>query len=122
MALPPPDRDAPIICSAIAQLHTLEFVYDGKPRVVEPYCHGTSTKGLEQVRAIQVGGQGSGFGFGKQWTIGKMVGLRMTERTFVPDDPNYNPDDTAFVRIHCRVEPAVRRAPLRLVAGGRSRR
>jgi len=119
MPVPPAVRDESLVCVAIRELRVLEFVYDEKRRIVEPYCHGTSAKGADSLRAIQIGGQGSGFGFGKMWTIGKMTELRLTERRFVPDDPHYNPDDSALVRIHCRVEPA---AALRLAAGGRSRR
>jgi hypothetical protein len=120
MRIPPAERDASVVCVAIRELRVLEFVYDEKRRVVEPYCHGVTAKGADSLRALQVGGQGSGFGFGKMWTIGKMTDVRLTDRTFVPDDPNYNPDDSAMVRIHCRVEPA---AVLRLAAaGGRSRR
>ena len=108
------------MCEAIREHRVLEFVYGEKRRVVEPYCHGVTAKGADSLRAVQVGGQGSGFGFGKMWTIDKMTDVHLTERTFVPDDPSYNPDDSAMVRIHCRVEPAAR---LRLVAaGGRSRR
>jgi hypothetical protein len=120
MEIPQDPSDASIVCQAIREHRILEFVYGGKPRLVEPYCHGTTARGLESLRAVQVGGQGWGFGFGKMWTIDKMDGLRVTDRTFVPDDPDYNPDDSAMVRIHCRVE---RMRALRLVAsGGRSRR
>lgn len=120
MGFPPAGRHEAIVCLAIRELRVLEFVYDGKPRVVEPYCHGVTAKGSDSLRAVQVGGQGPGFGFGKMWTIEKITDLRLTGRTFVPDDPNYNPDDSAMVHIHCRVEPAAR---LRLAAaGGRSRR
>jgi hypothetical protein len=118
MSLPPVETDS-LVCVAIRERRVLEFVYDGKPRVVEPYCHGVTAKGADSLRAVQTGGQGSGFGFGKMWTIAKMTNVRLTDRGFVPDDPNYNPDDSALVRIHCRVVPVAR---LRLVAGGRSRR
>jgi hypothetical protein len=38
------------------------------------------------------------------WTIEKMTDVRVSDRTFVPDDPNYNPDDSAMAVIHCRIE------------------
>ena len=52
--------------------------YDGLPRVVEPYCHGTNANGSELLRAVQVAGSsGSGaFGFGKLWTVSKMSRVR----------------------------------------------
>jgi len=117
MSLHPVETHQTVVCVAIRDRRVLEFVYRGKPRVVEPYCHGLTTTGLECVRAVQVGGGGSGFGFGKLWALGKMTNLRLAERTFVPDDPDYNPHDSAFAGIHCRVAAVQRLA----AAGGRSR-
>jgi hypothetical protein len=92
------------ICGAIRMLRVLEFDYDGGHRVVHPYCHGISTTGAETLRAVQVAGKrGSGFGYGKLWTVAKMVNLRETGDAFEPDDPHYNPDDSAMAEIHCRV-------------------
>jgi hypothetical protein len=94
------------VCASIRERRLLEFDYDGKRRVTEPYCHGVSTTGKQSVRALQVGGatRPGGFGFGKMWTIGKMTNVRVSETTFAPDDPNYNPDDSAMSVIHCRIE------------------
>lgn len=93
-----------IICEAIRTRALLEFHYDGRLRVVAPYCHGTSTRGVEVLRAIQVRGlTTSGLGFGKLWTVSKMVGLRLVAETSSPDDPNYNPNDSGMKQIHCRV-------------------
>jgi hypothetical protein len=96
---------ASIICEAIRTRALLEFHYDGRLRVVAPYCHGTSTRGVEVLRAIQVRGLSAsgGLGFGKLWTVSKMVGPRLVAETFSPDDPNYNPNDSGMKQIHCRV-------------------
>ncbi|HEX9619279.1 MAG TPA: hypothetical protein VF989_04025 [Polyangiaceae bacterium] len=94
-----------IICDAIRSRRVLEFDYHGLHRVVVPYCHGVSARGTEVLRAIQIAGPSAsgGFGFGKLWIVDEMSRLRLTETPFSPDDPNYNPDDSAMVRIHCRV-------------------
>lgn len=93
------------ICAAVKRLKVLEFDYDNGHRVVHPYCHGISTRGAETLRAVQVAGKrGSGLGYGKLWTVAKMSHLRETGDDFVPDDPHYNPDDSAMAEIHCRVE------------------
>ena len=94
-----------IICEAIRRRVLLEFEYGGHSRVVAPYCHGTSVRNAESLRAVQVRGSSSsgGLGFGKLWTIAKMSHLRLTNEPFTPDDPDYNPDDSAMIRIHCRV-------------------
>jgi hypothetical protein len=93
------------ICESIRKRVLLEFEYGGHPRVVAPYCHGISTRDAESLRAVQVRGSSAsgGFGFGKLWTVAKMSRLRLTDETFVPNDPNYNPDDSGMKQIHCRI-------------------
>ena len=44
-----------------------------------------------------------GLGFGKLWTVADMVGLRLSEEHFDPDDPHFNPDDRGMRQIHCCV-------------------
>ncbi len=97
---------ASLICEAIRTHSLLEFHYHDKLRVVAPYCYGTSTRGTDVLRAIQVRGQSSsrsGLGFGKLWTVTDMLGLKILHETFTPNDPNYNPDDSAMTKIHCRI-------------------
>jgi hypothetical protein len=93
------------ICSAIETLTILEFDYEGRHRVVHPYCHGVSHKGDESLRAIQIAGESRSraFGYGKMWVVAKMSNLRLTGLRFEPDDPRYNPDDSALAEVHCRV-------------------
>ena len=96
------------ICEAIHSQQILEFDYDGYHRVVHAYCHGFTRTGAESLRAVQVRGasRSGAIGGGKLWTVAKMKDLRLSAETYVADDPNYNPDDTAMVEIHCRVKPA----------------
>lgn len=96
-----------LICEAIHLRRLLEFHYKDLLRVVAPYCHGVSTKGSEVLRALQVRGESSsgrsGMGFGKLWTVDDMLRLRVLDEPFTPNDPRYNPNDRAMVRIHCRI-------------------
>jgi hypothetical protein len=91
------------ICSAIRRHALLEFEYSGLHRIVAPYCHGFTRRGSEVLRAVQVGGgsRSGGLGFGKLWDV------RVSPETFLPDDPDYHPDDEAMARIHCRIGPAL---------------
>jgi hypothetical protein len=96
-----------ILCEAISAQVLLEFDYNGEHRVVAPYCHGISTRGVEVLRAVQLRRPNStskrgGFGFGKLWQVASMKNVRLTGEPFTPDDPHYNPDDSAMARIHCR--------------------
>lgn len=94
-----------LLCEAIATRKLLAFTYEGHPRVVAPYCHGFTRAGDESLRAVQVRGSSrSGrFATGKLWTISKMRLVRTLEEGFVPDNPDHEPDDSAMVRIHCRI-------------------
>ena len=93
------------ICEAIRLRVLLAFEYQGYPRLVEPYCHGTSTTGDQVLRAVQVGGssKSGGLGFGKLWSLADMKSVRLTGENFVPSDPSYNPDDRHMKLIHCRI-------------------
>ena len=94
------------ICRAIKDRKLLIFDYNNKPRVVAPYCYGISIRQAEILRAIQVHGASSSgkLGLGKLWSLEQMVGVRVSDQTFVPNDPNYNPNDSAMTRILCRIE------------------
>jgi hypothetical protein len=94
-----------LLCEAIATNTLLAFTYEGHPRVVAPYCHGFTRAGDEVLRAVQLRGSSrSGhFATGKLWTISKMRLVRTLSERFVPDDPDYEPNDPAMARVHCRV-------------------
>jgi hypothetical protein len=98
--------DKAIICDAIRKRLLLEFRYGGLPRVVEPYAHGTSKRGVEVLRAVQVGGASNSgsFGFGKLWSVDDITALRITTEAFPADDPNYDPNDSDMQTIHCCIE------------------
>lgn len=94
-----------VICDAIRKRRLLEFEYHGKLRVVAPYCHGVSTRGTEVLRGIQVSGTSTSgaLGIGTLWAIADMVAPRMLDVPFMPNDPHYEPNDSAMKQIHCRV-------------------
>ena len=98
------------VCAAIRTLVVLEFEYRGLQRVAAPYAHGFTKRGDEAVRAVQLRGESrsAGLGFGKLFLCSEMKRVRLTGEGFVPDDPDYNPDDSVFARVHCRVEPPPR--------------
>lgn len=93
------------ISDAIRRRKLLQFHYDAHPRVVAPYCYGLSTRDADSLRAVQIRGSSASnaLGFGKLWTVSKMLDLRMLDETFLPDDPNYNPNDKGMKQIYCRI-------------------
>jgi hypothetical protein len=94
-----------LLCEAISNRKLLAFTYLGHARVVASYCHGFTRLDEEVLRALQVRGssQSGHFASGKLWTVSKMRLVRTLEEGFVPDDPEYEPNDSAMVRIHCRI-------------------
>ncbi len=94
-----------LLCEAVGTRKLLAFTYEGHARVVAPYCHGFTRLDDEVLRAVQLRGSSrSGhFGRGKLWTVSKMRLVRTLDEGFVPDDPDYEPNDSAMARIHCRV-------------------
>jgi hypothetical protein len=101
--MPPPVLA--LLCEAIATRKLLAFTYDGHARVVASYCHGLTRAGDEVLRAVQLRGssRSGSFGKGKLWTVSKMRLVRTLEEAYVPDDPDYEPDDSAMAIIHCRI-------------------
>lgn len=101
-----PNSTATTLCTAIRERRLLHFDYNGLQRLVAPYCYGISTRDSEVLRAIQVGGDSSsgGFRFGKLWTVKEMQNVRLADQAFVPNDTNYNPDDSAMKQIICRID------------------
>jgi len=97
---------SPIICQAIQQLRKLIFHYNGLRRVVAPYCYGISTRDTEVLRGVQIGGASNsrGYGFGKLWSVSEMTELQLSTEHFEPNDPLYNPNDSAMKRVICRVD------------------
>ena len=94
-----------LLCEAIGTRRLLAFTYEQHTRVVAPYCHGFTRAGDEVLRAVQLRGSSrSGhFGTGKLWTVSKMRLVRTLSEGFIADDPDYEPNDSAMARIHCRV-------------------
>jgi hypothetical protein len=94
-----------LLCEAIGTRRLLAFTYEGHARVVAPYCHGFTRAGDEVLRAVQLRGssRSGNFGSGKLWTISKMRLVRTLDEGFAPDDPDYEPNDSAMARIHCRI-------------------
>jgi hypothetical protein len=93
------------ICDAIQKKAVIQFNYEGKPRIVEPQCHGISTAGKEVIRGFQTGG-GSRSRRSiaeKLFEVSKITELKETGDTFSHPGPHYNPTDQAMIYVHCHL-------------------
>jgi hypothetical protein len=94
-----------VLCRAVRDRRLLEFHYRGHHRVVAAYCHGRTRGRVEVLRAVQLRGssRSGAFGIGKLWKAAEMHNVHVIDEGFIADDPDYHPDDSAMVWIHCRI-------------------
>ena len=94
-----------LICNAIKTCNCISFNYDGGVRTVEPYCHGVLKNGNEALRAYQIEGYSKSknpTGW-KLFLISKILNLTINNEKFQIIRPEYNPNDSAMIRIYCRI-------------------
>jgi hypothetical protein len=90
------------IISAIQGKRTLSFIYEGHPRVVEPYTYGVDRKGHLALRAYQTGGT-SQSGRIPDWRLfheSDMRQIAVLGTSFAPRLSEYRRGDKAFSTIH----------------------
>jgi hypothetical protein len=90
-----------LLVSAIEKRVVLKFVYNGKPRTVEPQTYGISTAGKEVLRAHQQTAKGrtSETPVANLFEVAKMADLKKTRQKFDEALPAHNPHDSAMVEI-----------------------
>lgn len=93
------------ISSAIQNRQLLSLSYDGYPRVVEPHCYGTDTKGHLALRAYQVrGGSESGEYVGwKLFHVKDILQLVTLPDRFAAPRTGYKTNDKAFTSIQTQL-------------------
>ena len=91
----------PLIISAIQRKAVLEFIYNGKRRIVEPQTYGLSTTGREVLRGYErsTTNDAKRSGMAKLFDVAKISGLEETGLRFQQALPTHNPDDSAMVEI-----------------------
>ena len=89
------------LCSAIQKWHQIEFVYDKELRVAEPQCYGIGIKGKVQLRVYQVNKTDGPKE--RLMDVGKIKDLKLLDSHFTEPGPNYNSNDSAFIKIICKL-------------------
>lgn len=88
------------IALAVRERRRLRFVYNGKPRLVEPQCYGSGAKGNELLRAHQLQG---GAEREPLFDVAKIGDLVVLDERFTRPGPNYKRDDSAMKTIFCQL-------------------
>jgi hypothetical protein len=89
-----------VLVEAIHSKRRLRFVYNGRPRLVEPQCHGLGTKGSELLRAHQIEG---GTEREPLFTVSKISELQPLDQFFTRPGPNYKKNDSAMKVIYAEL-------------------
>ncbi|MBN1279826.1 MAG: WYL domain-containing protein [Chlorobium sp.] len=95
-----------VLKRAIAEKKVVSVFFHGEGgyRLIEPFLVGTTDTGIEALRAFQVGGFSNTFKtYGwKLFRVDCITSIDITDETFSPSRPDYNPDDPVIRTVICR--------------------
>ena len=98
------DEKRDLICRAIAGKLILQFKYDGRSRVVEPFACGLNAAGNYVLRGFQI--RGSDKTKPLCWRVYELSAisqLSVTQHAFKAKREGYDPADSAMTEIFCRI-------------------
>ena len=90
-----------LLCEAIRNWQRIEFMYNKELRVAEPQCFGIGIKGKIQLRVYQVNKKPKPQE--RLMDIGKIKDLKLLDSHFTEPGPNYSSNDSAFLKIVCKL-------------------
>lgn len=98
------DQKRDLLCRAIADKHLVQFKYDGRSRIVEPFCCGKSTAGNDVLRGFQIRGSDKTKPLcWRLYELSEMSQVSITQHSFKGKREDYNPEDPAMTEIFCRI-------------------
>lgn len=89
-----------LICAAIKEKQQLQFLYNSKLRIIEPQLLGIGKKGHMQLRGYQLNETPQ---LEKLFDLDKIKDVQTLPVRFSKPGPHYNPNDSAFKEIICRL-------------------
>jgi hypothetical protein len=98
------DEKRDLLCRAVANKFIVQFKYDGRSRIVEPFACGVSTAGNYVLRGFQI--RGSDKTKPLCWRIyelSAMSQLSITQHNFKGKREDYNPQDPLITEVFCRI-------------------
>lgn len=95
-------RDLP--CRTIAGRRPVQFIYDGRARIVEPFCCGISSAENYILRGFQIRGTDkTKFLCRRLYELPAMSQLSVTQHGFSGKREEYNLEDSAMTEVFCRI-------------------
>jgi hypothetical protein len=93
-----------LLCRAITDKYIVQFKYDGRSRIVEPFCCGVSSANNYILRGFQIRGTDKTKPLcWRLYELSEMSQLSVTQHSFTGKRQEYNPDDPAMAEIFCRI-------------------
>lgn len=100
----PLDQKRDLLCRAIAEKRLVQFKYDGRLRIVEPFCCGISNANNYVLRGFQIRGTDKTKPLcWRLYELAEMSQLNVTQHNFKGNRKEYNPEDPALTEIFCRI-------------------
>jgi hypothetical protein len=98
------DEKRDLLCRAVAGKFLVQFKYDGRSRIVEPFCCGLSTAGNYVLRGFQIRGSDKTKPLcWRLYELAEMSQLSVTSHNFKGKREDYNPHDPLITEIFCRI-------------------
>ncbi|HRH44145.1 MAG TPA: hypothetical protein PKY82_21110 [Pyrinomonadaceae bacterium] len=91
-----------LLCQAINSRMLVQFKYDGRSRIVEPFCCGVITAGNYVLRGFQIRGADKTKPLcWRLYELSEMSQLNITQHTFNGKRVEYQSNDSAMAEIFC---------------------
>lgn len=98
------DQKRDLLCRAISDKHLVQFKYDGRTRIVEPFCCGISTTDNFVLRGFQIRGTEKTKPLcWRLYELAEMSQLSVSQYAFKGKRSDYNPEDSAMTEVFCRI-------------------
>jgi hypothetical protein len=98
------DQKKDLLCQAITDKHLVQFKYDGRSRIVEPFCCGVSAAGNYVLRGFQIRGSDKTKPLcWRLYELPEISQLSVTQHSFKGKRADYNPEDSTIMEIFCRI-------------------
>lgn len=99
-----PDQKKDLICRAITGKLLVQFKYDGRSRIVEPFCCGITTAGTYVLRGFQIRGSDKTKPLcWRLYELAEISQMSVTQHGFKGIREDYNSEDSAMTEIFCRI-------------------
>jgi hypothetical protein len=98
------DQKKNLFYRAITNKYLVQFKYDGRSRIVEPFCCGISTAGNYVLRGFQIrGSDKTKLLCWRLYELAEISQLSVTQHNFNEKRPEYNPEDPTMTEIFCQI-------------------